>query len=98
MEKFVGDLRELGVIRCSTYSPAFLNRQVILLLDSLGVSEKVFTKKNQDAIDNLSVDKTLRRLSEQAYQVKQLNLKKESSDKEMKQLMRSMKVFFGPSK
>ena len=32
----------LEVIRCATYSPGLLNRQVIILLNTLGVPEKVF--------------------------------------------------------
>lgn len=64
MRKFVGKFLELGVIRCSTYSPAFLNRQVILLLDNLGVPRDVFLNKNQIAIENLDVKKSVRRLQE----------------------------------
>lgn len=42
MKKYTGKLFDLDVIRCSTYSPAFLNQQVILLLDFLGVPRDVF--------------------------------------------------------
>lgn len=42
MKKFEGGLFKLSVIRCATYSPAFLNRQVILLLNNLGVSDEIF--------------------------------------------------------
>lgn len=42
MIKFESDHRELGVIRCSNYSQGFLNRQIIILLYSLGVPKNVF--------------------------------------------------------
>ena len=35
----------LNVIRCSTFSPGFLNRQFIIALSDLGVSEKYFLEK-----------------------------------------------------
>lgn len=50
MKKFQGKLNELGVIRCSTWSPAYLNQQVILLLDNLGVPPRVFIDMNFKAI------------------------------------------------
>ena len=51
MLKFVGKINELSVIRCSTYSPAYLNRQVILLLDFLGVPKQTFMDMNKGAIE-----------------------------------------------
>jgi len=44
MIKFESEHRELGVIRCSSYSQGFLNRQIIILLYSLGVPKSVFLK------------------------------------------------------
>jgi len=38
----------LEVIRCATFSQGFLNRQVILLLRSMGVPEAVFLRLQQD--------------------------------------------------
>ena len=37
MVKFQGTFRELGVVRCATFSIAYLNRQIIMLLSCLGV-------------------------------------------------------------
>lgn len=31
-----------NIIRCSTFSQGYLNRQIIILLNSLGVPEEVF--------------------------------------------------------
>lgn len=65
MKKFEGALRELSAIRCSTYSPAFLNRQVILILSHLGVPDEVFLKRNEIAMFKLDIRKTLDRLVKQ---------------------------------
>jgi RNA-dependent RNA polymerase len=70
MKKFEGKLLELGVIRCSTYSPAYLNRQVILLLDYLGVPEDIFLDKNEAALRNLDVKATIKRLQRQAVKIR----------------------------
>lgn len=59
MQKFDGNLDELSVIRCSTFSPAFLNRQVILLLNFLGVDDQFFLELNSNSMRNLNVSETL---------------------------------------
>jgi RNA-dependent RNA polymerase len=43
MLKFKSNDTELGVIRCSSYSQGFLNRQIITLLATLGVPNDIFT-------------------------------------------------------
>ena len=46
MRKFDGKGQlELGIIRCATYSPAYLNRQLIMLLSCLGVPDEIFLEK-----------------------------------------------------
>jgi RNA-dependent RNA polymerase len=42
MLKFKSNDTELGVIRCSSYSQGFLNRQIISLLSTLGVPNTIF--------------------------------------------------------
>lgn len=50
MYKFESNDRELEVCTFGKYKPAFLNRQIILLLHSLGVSDKVFLKMQEELI------------------------------------------------
>ena len=72
MKKFDGNIIELSVIRCATYSPAYLNRQVILLLSNLGVSDELFHQRNNFAISMLDVKKTLTRLFKQIAEIRKL--------------------------
>ena len=82
MMKFPGDLDELGVIRISTYSPAYLNRQVILVLDYLGVPKEEFIERNKKAIQNLDVASVIKSLHLKLNAVRQRN--KELLEKEGK--------------
>ena len=49
MRKFEGKDYNLGIIRCATYSVAYLNRQVIMLLSCLGVPPHIFMEKQGQA-------------------------------------------------
>jgi RNA-dependent RNA polymerase len=40
--KYPSDETKLEVIRCATFSQAYLNRQVIMLLECIGVEDEVF--------------------------------------------------------
>ena len=54
----------LEIVRCATYSPGFLNRQIIILLNTLGVSEKVFLrilKREVEGLSHLSLNLKLNR-------------------------------------
>jgi len=73
MEKFPGDLDELGVIRISTYSPAYLNRQVILVLDYLGVPKEEFIERNRKAIDFLGIKTVIKSLHRKVNLIRQKN-------------------------
>jgi RNA-dependent RNA polymerase len=42
--KFLSADRGLNVVRCATFSQGYLNRQIIILLNALGVPEEVFLK------------------------------------------------------
>jgi RNA-dependent RNA polymerase len=56
MMKFKSNDTELGVIRCSSYSQGYLNRQIITLLSTLGVSNEIFIamlEKNLNKCTNL---------------------------------------------
>jgi len=100
MKKFDGKILDLGVIRCSTFSQAYLNRQVILILDFLGVPRQVFLDKNRRAIEGLNVDKIIERLSKQAREIRKLNQGKreEEGQEKIKDLISQLKVYFGPSR
>ena len=74
MKKFDGGIFKLSVIRCATYSPAFLNRQVILLLSNLGVPDEVFEAKNENALQKLNIRKTLLRLYNQIKEIRKIKL------------------------
>lgn len=50
MRKFKGSEYDLGIIRCATYSVAYLNRQVIMLLSCLKVPDQIFLEKLDSAI------------------------------------------------
>ena len=51
------EVLSLNVIRCSTFSPGFLNKQFILALSDLGVPHDYFLKKLNDSVDNLHIEK-----------------------------------------
>jgi len=54
MIKFNASNRSLDIIRCSTFSNAFLNRQVILILNAMGVKEETlltFQEEYKNSID-----------------------------------------------
>ena len=82
----------LEVIRCSTYSQGYLNRQVILLLSNLGVPDKVFEKHLDNALKSLDVDAVISNL-EKIYE-KCSNRRKKSKQ----ELAVELDLFFGPSK
>ena len=47
----------LNVIRCSTFSQGFLNRQFIIALSDLGVPDDYFLKKMNDSVNKLHIEK-----------------------------------------
>ncbi|KAI3883153.1 hypothetical protein MKW92_030412 [Papaver armeniacum] len=53
MRKFKSKVTKLDVLSWSKFQPCFLNRQVISLLSTLGVSDYVFEKKQKEAVDQL---------------------------------------------
>ncbi|KAI3982678.1 hypothetical protein MKX01_031552 [Papaver californicum] len=50
MCKFTSEVTKLDVLSWSKFQPCFLNRQVITLLSTLGVSDYIFEKKQKEAI------------------------------------------------
>ena len=70
-----------------------MNRQVILLLNSLGVPDELFIERNRKAIDNLDVKKSLYHLHNRAYE-----LSKEKGDKSYEEIIKDMRLYFGPSR
>ncbi|KAM0861403.1 hypothetical protein ACQ4PT_045911 [Festuca glaucescens] len=54
MSKFQSDNITLDVLAYSKYQPCFLNRQLITLLSTLGVSDNIFEWKQQEAVKQLN--------------------------------------------
>jgi RNA-dependent RNA polymerase len=54
MSKFQSDNITLDVLAYSKYQPCFLNRQLITLLSTLGVSDNIFERKQQEAVKQLN--------------------------------------------
>jgi len=50
MDKFESDNLSLDIVRASHNASAFLNRQIILLLSSLGIKDQVFLSLQQDMV------------------------------------------------
>ena len=57
MRKFEANEYDLGIIRCATYSVAYLNRQVIMLLSCLKVPDQLFMDKLQSAMKLLNKER-----------------------------------------
>ena len=65
MCKFEGKEFDLGIIRCATYSVAYLNRQIIMLLCGLEVPDTIFMEKLEASIKLLDKKVTHRNLLKQ---------------------------------
>ena len=89
--KFESQDYYLEVIRCSTFSQGYLNRQVILLLSNLGVKDEVFIKHLDNSIRSLEVGAVLSNL-EKIY-----NAKAGKNKKSRKELAAELDLFFGAS-
>lgn len=61
-KKFKSKDHFLEVIRCSTFSQGYLNRQVILLLSNLGVKDEVFMVHLRNSLKSLDVGAVLNNL------------------------------------
>ena len=81
------------MIRASTYSSAFLNQQVILLLDHLGVKPEVFTSMNEEAMQNLDVATKMNSLQRSALRLRTL-----AEDDQDLACLAAARLFFGPSR
>lgn len=81
MRKYKSDNTKLDVLAYSKYQPCFLNRQLITLLSTLGVRDRIFEMKQEEAVDQL--DKILtdperaREAIELMYQGETTNVLKE---------------------
>ncbi|KAI3847707.1 hypothetical protein MKX03_028792, partial [Papaver bracteatum] len=58
MQKFKSNNTKLDVLSWSKYQSCFLNRQVITLLSTLGVSDSVFEKKQKEVTEQLDLSLT----------------------------------------
>lgn len=85
----------LEIIRCATFSQGYLNRQVILLMNSLGVPDDVFKKLLGKALEDLDIKNVLKNL----FNVYQSSLQRKKSAKASAlELAQELELFFGPSK
>jgi len=53
MSKYESENDKLDVLAYSKYQPCYLNRQLITLLSTLGVPDRIFEKKQREALDQL---------------------------------------------
>ncbi|XP_031259889.1 probable RNA-dependent RNA polymerase 1 [Pistacia vera] len=53
MSKYKSDNVSLDILECSKYQPCYLNRQLVILLSTLGIKDKVFKKKQKYMISQL---------------------------------------------
>ncbi|KAL3654315.1 multidrug resistance protein [Castilleja foliolosa] len=53
MLKYQSDNKKLDVLSWSKYQPCFMNRQIITLLSTLGVRDRVFEEKQREAVEQL---------------------------------------------
>lgn len=53
MYKYESEHTKLDVLACSKYQPCFLNRQLITLLSTLGIQNRVFLEKQRAAVQQL---------------------------------------------
>ena len=59
MIKFECDEYPLEIIRGSTFSQGYLNRQVILLTSCIGVPDEVFLNLLDEALKNLNINNVI---------------------------------------
>ncbi|XP_077241138.1 putative RNA-dependent RNA polymerase 1 isoform X2 [Tasmannia lanceolata] len=55
MCKYKSDNTKLDVLAWSKYQPCFLNRQLITLLSTLGIKDRIFEMKQKEAVDQLDM-------------------------------------------
>ncbi|CAN6478998.1 unnamed protein product [Victoria cruziana] len=53
MCKYKSEDTHLNVLAWTKYQPCFLNRQIINLLSTLGIEDRIFEKKQKEAVDQL---------------------------------------------
>lgn len=91
MIKFKSNEYPLEVVRGSTFTQGYLNRQVILLLSCIGVPDDIFMMFLDKALNQLDVKIVISNL-EKIYK-KSRKLKKGRLE-----LSQEMELFFGPSR
>ncbi|KAJ8648447.1 hypothetical protein MRB53_001470 [Persea americana] len=69
MCKYVSENTKLDILAWSKYQPCFLNRQVITLLSTLGVKDRVFQMKQQQAVHQLDAILTDPGMAHEALEV-----------------------------
>lgn len=76
MKKFDAEIESLGVVRHSTFAPAYLNHQIITLLASVHIEDEVFValqERMKRALDAMfeSKEAALRVMNQCASEVEQ---------------------------
>ena len=87
----------LEIIRCATFSQAYLNRQVILLLNCLGVPDEVFLNLLHRAMLSLNKENVISNLKSKCQKAIKAK-KKTEKDGLSKEVAQDLDLFFGPSK
>ena len=100
--KFASPDLSLNVVRCATYSQGYLNRQLIILLNCLGVPDEVFLQLQRKAKDEglCSVSKVYKKLMSNANKVisKFKKRKDQQNEMTMQALCDEMHLNLGPSR
>lgn len=98
MIKFKSDDLGLEIIRCATFSQGYLNRQVIMLLECLGVEDDVFLTLLNKAMEKLEVTKIIMHLVKRCQEMFKKNAKRKEDRATMQELAKELDIFFGPSR
>lgn len=91
MRKFKGREYDLGIIRCATYSVAYLNRQIIMLLSCLKVPDSIFLEKLDDA------KKMLNKCVTHSNLLRQVKAAINHPSSDLETLHKEFELHFGPS-
>lgn len=67
--KFASSDLSLNVVRCATFSQGYLNRQIIILLNSLGVPDQVFLDLQREAKQRISIAEIYKNLVQKTQRI-----------------------------
>ncbi|CDW77053.1 rna-directed rna polymerase [Stylonychia lemnae] len=96
--KFQSNDFGLNVVRCSTFSQGFLNRQIIILLSSLGVKEEVFLSLQQKAKEYAQVQEIYKSLINKTKKAIKAYKQSHNKNRSLPQISQLINLSLGPSK